>query len=233
MQRRSMLIATVVIAGGWSSARARTMEGPSRMIVPKGAYKRIDPMGQLASAPARSPADSRTAARAAATAPVPWAYSQVAAERGVPAWALYGVALQESRMKFGERVLPYPWTLCVRGRGERYRSHAHALEAMLRHIRNGITNIDCGSMQVNWHWHGDKFGSQADALDHWTNLRVGASILEDLYRRHRDWLVAFKLYHIGSERPDNRARGNRYARSVVRQIAALGIDTYNLLGVAV
>ncbi|WP_130466415.1 lytic transglycosylase [Corticibacter populi] len=227
-----MLIATaVMLSGGWSSVSASSPVGQTRMILPQGTYKRIVPLGQSAAAPASTPVRAHPTRPQPAAGQVPWAYAQVAAEHGLPAWALYGVALQESRMKFGERVLPFPWTLCVRGRGERYRSHAAALDALQRHIRTGITNVDCGSMQVNWHWHGAKFASKSDALDHWTNLRVGASILQGLYQARRDWLTAFKLYHIGSERPDNRERGNRYARSVVRQIALQGVDTRQLLGV--
>ncbi|THT98398.1 lytic transglycosylase domain-containing protein [Lampropedia puyangensis] len=194
----------------------------SKMILPQGSFKRIEPQG------AGRAATSRTTS---AIAP-PWGYVTVAAEYAIPAWAMYGVALQESQMKFGERVLPFPWTLCVRGRAERYSSYRDTLAALTRHVKAGITNVDCGSMQVNWHWHKDKFDQdKAAALNYWTNLRVGASILASLNAQHRNWHTAFKLYHTGSETAANRSRGNRYAGAVIARLQRLGVDTHAVLGV--
>lgn len=232
MQRRIILLSAMgLLATGGACASTVRMPG-TRMILPQGSFKRIEPRLDESASDARRASAQRPVASEGQTPP--WGYVTVAREYAIPAWAMYGVALQESQMKFGDRVLPFPWTLCVRGRAERYRSHQASLDALTRHVRAGITNVDCGSMQVNWHWHKEKFDAdKAAALDYWTNLRVGASILAELQRRHGNWHTAFKLYHTGSETAANRDRGNRYANAVIRRLARLGVDTRSVLGVTV
>ncbi|MDQ0586634.1 hypothetical protein [Variovorax paradoxus] len=67
---------------------------------------------------------------------------------GVPAWLLFGIALQESQLAFGKATVPFPWTLCVRGRGERHNSYQAVRDALQGYLRAGVTNVDCGAMQV-------------------------------------------------------------------------------------
>jgi hypothetical protein len=52
----------------------------------------------------------------------PTAYVLTGQRLGVPAWVLFGVALQESQLLFGHEALPWPWTLDVAGRAERHGS---------------------------------------------------------------------------------------------------------------
>lgn len=160
----------------------------------------------------------------------PRAYERTGKRFNVAPWLLYGIALQESRMAFGPRVLPYPWTLCVRGTGKRYRDYGQTLAALQDYVDRGVTNVDCGAMQVNWHWHHDKLGSFARALDPYLNLAVGAAIVRGHYEARRSWHKAVALYHTGSDATAaTRSRGDRYARQALDRLGSLGVNVAALL----
>jgi soluble lytic murein transglycosylase-like protein len=153
-------------------------------------------------------------------APLPPGYQAMGRRAGVPPLVLYGVALQESKLLFGPHALPYPWTLCVAGEPRRFASHAAAVADLRRCVTGGVRNVDCGSMQVNWHWHADKLGSFERALDPYPNLAVGAFILRSLYAG--DWFAAVGQYHTGPTRtPEQALRGERYAAAVFARIATI------------
>lgn len=153
----------------------------------------------------------------------PAAFEEAAARYDVPAWLMYSVALQESQVTFGRTAVPYPWTLCVSGHGERHRDIHAARTALRRYLDAGITNVDCGAMQVNWRWHSDKLLSVDRALDPYANLDVGARLLADLRRSTGDWRMAVQLYHAGSlDTDERRARAHRYVASVERKLARHG-----------
>ena len=54
------------------------------------------------------------------------------------------------------------------------------LAALKGYVGRGVTNVDCGAMQVNWRWHADRLGSIERALDPYPNLSVGAQILREV-----------------------------------------------------
>ncbi len=160
----------------------------------------------------------------------PRAYVRTGQRHGVAPWLLFGVALQESMLKFGERTLPYSWTLCVRGKGMRFADYAQTLAALQGFVQARVTNVDCGAMQVNWHWHSDKLVSVERALDPYPNLAVGARILRAHYEDRRDWRRAIALYHTGSDASaETRARGERYASQTLTRLARQGVDVAALL----
>ena len=154
----------------------------------------------------------------------PRAYVRTGERHGVDPWLLYGVALQESQLKFGSRTLPYPWTLCVRGKGLRYAGYGETLAALKGYVGRGVTNVDCGAMQVNWRWHADRLGSFERALDPYPNLSVGAQILRGHYDARGDWRRAIALYHTGSDATvETRQRGERYAAQTLARLERLGV----------
>jgi soluble lytic murein transglycosylase-like protein len=166
-------------------------------------------------------AAATTRRTAEALAPMPPGYVLVGRRMGVPPLLLYGVALQESKMRFGNHALPYPWTLCVRGTPHRFASRADTVSHLRRSVAQGVTNVDCGAMQVNWHWHNHRLGSFAQALDPYFNLQVGAAILLERHAaNHGNWFRAIGEYHTGPiATAEQQARAQRYATNVVQRLA--------------
>lgn len=142
---------------------------------------------------------------------VPWGYQKVAEAHGVPSDVLYAIALTESTRRLANgRLCPWPWTLNVRGRPERYATRKEAHAALTRHLRQGITRIDVGLMQVNWYYHREKLGSAWEALEPYHNLRVGSKILREEYANAKNWPSAIGRYHA----PNDRDRAEHYRQRV-------------------
>ena len=155
----------------------------------------------------------------------PTAYVLTGQRMGVPPWILFGVALQESQLVFGDQAVPFPWTLCVRGRGERHNSYTAVRDALAAYLRSGITNIDCGVMQVNWKHHSDKLLDAGRALDPHLNLAIGAQILHENFAAVGNWPLAVGLYHVGSiQDADRRRRAADYAAGVERRLSRYGVN---------
>ncbi len=154
----------------------------------------------------------------AAAETIPPRYINVAHEFGIPPQILYAVAKTESgsRLTTGA-VRPWPWTLNVEGRGERYRTRTDALRALKAHLAAGRRSVDIGLMQVNWRWHARRLRNPEIALDPIFNLRTGARILAERYRESRNWLVAIGRYHS----PGNRVRAKAYRQRVVQRLKRL------------
>ncbi len=66
-------------------------------------------------------------------------------------------------------------------------------------------------MQVNWRYHRERLGTPWQALDPYSNLRVGAEILQDCYVTRQDWWASVGCYHA----PMNPQRADQYRRRVV------------------
>ena len=149
--------------------------------------------------------------------PIPPAYAAAARAMRVPARVHYAVALQESVMRYGRKHLPYPWTLNVETRPERFDTSGEAVARLDALLRRGVRNIDCGAMQVNWRWHEDKLVSPKLALHPFRNLDIGARILAERYAETPDWFTAVGRYHS----PGDAARARRYARLVYARMAQI------------
>lgn len=150
-------------------------------------------------------------------APLPAGYAAMGRRHGVPPLLLYGIALQESKMLFGEKALPYPWTLCVRGKAHRFETHSAASQHLQNCIVSGVTNVDCGCMQVNWHYHRGRLHTVARALDPYPNIAVGAQILREHFDATQDWFSAAGRYH----HPSNSSRAHAYASSVFARLSRI------------
>lgn len=231
-RRRQLLVAGGAALAVPALAHARSVDPSPWLPYAPHEVMRINPVLRDFELPARriEPRRTRRSASAAHPGQPPRAYARMGRRHSVAPWLLFGVALQESMLRFGERALPYPWTLCVRGRGLRYGGYAQTLQALRSYVQAGVSNVDCGAMQVNWHWHGDKLGSFERALDPYPNLSVGARILREHYEARGDWRQAVALYHTGSDASaSTRARGQRYAGQALDRLARLGVDVEALL----
>lgn len=152
--------------------------------------------------------------RKGAPAPVPPAYHAVAQRMGIPALILYGVALQESKMLYGDNALPYPWTLGLSGVARRFSTYEQVVANLIATVRGGTTNVDCGLMQVNWHWHYKRLQNSWYALDPYRNLVVAADLLKGHFADTHDWFTAVGRYH----HPSDQIRARAYATSVFARL---------------
>lgn len=147
---------------------------------------------------------------------VPDGYVTVARQHAIPPLILFAVALQESEMMFGSKqILPWPWTLNVKGTPFRYQTRIAAETALKSFLRGQTTLVDIGLMQVCWHYFSDRLRTPAIALEPYWNLRVGASILRDHFLDTANWIVAIGRYHS----PGDPNRANNYAKGVMARVA--------------
>ncbi|MBS0450078.1 MAG: transglycosylase SLT domain-containing protein [Proteobacteria bacterium] len=145
----------------------------------------------------------------------PPAYQLAAQRAGVPSPVLYAVALQESGARLRGRLIPWPWTLNVAGRAERYATQAEACAGIRRALSQTPANrIDAGLGQVNLGYHANRYEQPCDLLDPYRNLAIAAEILQEQHAPGEDWLVAIGRYH----RPAGGPPAARYRRSVYQHL---------------
>jgi len=138
-------------------------------------------------------------------------FRHVAQASGIPPEVLYGIAMTESALAGA----PWPWTLNVAGRARRFATRRDAWLALQQLVAEGTRSVDIGLMQVNWHYHRQRFGSLWQALDPDRNQAVAAAILCEEWRRAGSLERAVARYH--SADPDV---GSRYLQSVRRFAAS-------------
>lgn len=123
-------------------------------------------------------------------------FNSIAQMTSVPVKLLYSIALTESGKKYQNgRFKPWPWTLNVRGQPLFFKTRETAWLALTTYLSLGITLIDIGLMQVNWHYHKHRLKNPWLALEPNFNVQVGAKILREQYRGDGDWLGAAGRYH--------------------------------------
>jgi len=158
------------------------------------------------------------------TATIPPGYAAVARECQIPPAVLYGVALQESAMLFGEPrrrmplPWPWPWTLNIDGTPARLPSRAAAELRLRAALHAGIDSVDIGPMGINWRYHKHRLLSVERSLDPYWNLRVGAGLLAGHFADCADWTEAVGRYHS----PANKARAATYSALVFERLRRLG-----------
>ena len=154
---------------------------------------------------------------------IPIGYRQIAAEYAIPARLFYAVALTESRRATDSgRILPWPWSLNVKGQSLRFPSHKAAWAALQSFLNQGIQRIDVGLLQIHWRYHTAHLGNAWKALEPYHNLRVGAQILRDQYNRSGDWLVAAGHYHNPGKTPRQRHLAATYRKRVTAMLQQIG-----------
>jgi len=153
----------------------------------------------------------------AANLRVPAGYQAVARSHGIPPKIFFAIALTESRKKiYGEKVMPWPWTLNVEGKGYRYKNRKQAWVALNKYIsQNKI--VDIGLMQVNWRYHDEALKTPWLALDPYHNMRVSAKILSRCYKNKRHWWLCVGRYHSPGGKKSQRARAESYRQRVKEQ----------------
>lgn len=120
---------------------------------------------------------------------------KVAHTEQVPPNLLRTIALVES----GVEGLIWPWTVNSRGKAHYFKTRLEAEDFLNKCLQKGITNIDVGCMQINWHWHQDNFNHPKELLSPEVALPYAASLLRDHQKRTGSWMKAALLYHSKSE----------------------------------
>lgn len=138
---------------------------------------------------------------------------EAANAEGIPLGVLYAVGLTET----GRKGALQPYALNIQGRTVFTASQKAALAEFAAARARGIALIDLGCMQINHHYHGDKFASVASMLDPALNVRYAARFLKVLRQREGSWTMAVARYHAG---PNNNPAQKRYICAVIRNLVA-------------
>lgn len=145
----------------------------------------------------------------------PPAYQLAARQAGIPSTVLYAVALQESGMRRGGRIVPWPWSLNVAGESRRFLSRAEACVGLQQALRQAPpTRVDAGLGQINLGYQKHRYDHPCDLLDPYRNLDIAAAILREQHTPGDDWLMAIGRYH----RPAGGPPAARYRRSVAQHL---------------
>jgi hypothetical protein len=145
----------------------------------------------------------------------PPAYQLAARQAGVPSPVLYAIALQESGARLRNRLVPWPWTLNVAGRAERYATRAEACAGLRRALaQTPAKRIDAGLGQINLGHHAHRYRDACELLDPYRNLAIAAAILKEQHVPGENWLLAIGRYH----RPAGGEPADRYRDRVVQHL---------------
>lgn len=114
----------------------------------------------------------------------------------IPQGLLHAISKAESGLKdVNGRLIPWPWTINVRGQGYFFPTKEAAIAAVQTLQAKGISSIDVGCMQVNLHHHPKAFQTLEDAFDPHKNVAYAARFLVSLKNEHKDWHIATAHYH--------------------------------------
>ena len=89
----------------------------------------------------------------------------------------------------------WPWTLNAGGDSAYFQTKDAALKSLEKRVKQGVTNIDIGCMQLNFRWHKQFFKNLSDMMSPEKNVDYGARFLNRLHKRHGSWEKAVKYYH--------------------------------------
>lgn len=143
-----------------------------------------------------------------------------AAERyQIPVGILYAVGLTET----GRKGSLQPNAMNIEGRAVFPKSKAEALRIFTEARRGGTKLVDLGCMQINHHYHADKFASVAEMLDPHRNVDYAARFLVQLKQKHQSWSMAVARYHAG---PNNDPAQKRYVCRVIANMVATGFGKW-------
>lgn len=110
--------------------------------------------------------------------------------------AAIGMAESGRRVVTTREWAPWPWTINAAGQGLYFETRAEAIATIQTLMRQGVTNIDIGCMQISLFWHNLRFETLEDIIDPVKNLTYAAEYLSSLYRQHgNSWTEAIGHYH--------------------------------------
>jgi soluble lytic murein transglycosylase-like protein len=131
----------------------------------------------------------------------------------VPLGVLYAVGMTET----GRKGSLQPYALNIEGKTVFTNSERAAMKSFKVARLTGKKLIDLGCMQVNHHYHGDKFSSVEEMLDPQKNVEYAAKFLSELRVQEGSWTMAVARYHAG---PNNNIAQKRYVCLVIKNLVA-------------
>ena len=134
---------------------------------------------------------------------------------GVPLGMLYSVGLTET----GKRGSLQPYAMNVEGKAVFSNSATEAIQKFEQASRSGAKLVDMGCMQINHHFHREKFPSLESMLNPRINVEYAARFLKELKARHETWTMAVARYHAG---PNNDPAQKKYVCRVIANLVATG-----------
>jgi hypothetical protein len=108
-------------------------------------------------------------------------------EEGLPPLLLSAITFIESS--------DMPWVIGVEGQSHRFNTKKGALEKIKELKARRHKNFDIGCMQINHHYHKDKFQSEEDMLNPIHNIRFAARFLKQLKEESGSWEKAVSHYN--------------------------------------
>jgi soluble lytic murein transglycosylase-like protein len=144
---------------------------------------------------------------------------RAAEEHGVPVGMLYAVGLTETGR--GESLHPY--AMNIEGKASFDARPQEAIARFQVAQAAGIKLIDVGCMQINHHYHRDKFASVEQMFEPAANVDYAARFLKELKAREGTWTMAVARYHAG---PDNDPAQKRYICRVIANMVATGFGAW-------
>lgn len=145
--------------------------------------------------------------------------TRAAAKYGVPVGVLYAVGLTET----GRRGSMQPYAMNIHGTAYFAPDARAAVRRFHEARREGMKLIDLGCMQINHHYHSDRFPSLESMLDPRRNVEYAARFLKELKDREGTWTMAVARYHAG---PNNDAAQKRYVCRVIANLVAVGFGAW-------
>lgn len=144
---------------------------------------------------------------------------RASAKYGVPLGILYAVGLTET----GRKGSLQPYAMNIEGASFFGASAADAKRKFAEARSQGKKLIDLGCMQINYHYHGEKFRSISHMLEPKANVDYAARFLQELKAREGTWTMAVARYHAG---PNNDPAQKRYVCAVIRNMVAVEFGTW-------
>jgi soluble lytic murein transglycosylase-like protein len=145
--------------------------------------------------------------------------AKAADKSGVPLSVLYAVGLTES----GRRQSLQPLAMNIAGAAYYASDLDDALRKFGEARERGLALIDIGCMQIDYHYHGDRFSSVAAMFDPHANVEYGARLLSGLRQQEGSWTLAVARYHAG---PNNDPAQKTYVCAVIRNMVATGFGSW-------
>lgn len=124
--------------------------------------------------------------------------AQAERRHGIPQRLLMAIGTIESGRELAKKKgkRPWPWTVCVKGKGYYFSTKSAAIATVKKFMGRGIRNIDVGCMQVNLMHHSKAFKTLEEAFTPKNNVTYAAKYFTELRQAsNNSWHNAVRYYH--------------------------------------